>query len=266
MSNLRERAAQIKAAGEAERDNFQPQGLPLHIYRYWEQRSPHAPSKYGRTENFCHFWRVVAFWSPLMYIGNAITRVGTSKTGQGVISLVLLVALIVMGVASRDFLQAVVLGFVLGLGLLILGTAAYFIHKSWRKSWNKWLERFFYVLTGAIMVFAVVALLVSLFLDFGLIALLYIVGFVSVVTAFIFGLATLSDFIQGRRAVKRAEYCERLHKMTEEEYEEHTRQSAEPGKVSKFFSALGDVLVFAFQIVRVKKWKICPIVTVPKDA
>ena len=38
----------------------------------------------------------------------------------------------------------------------------------------------------------------------------------------------------------------------------------EPGRLKKFFAGLGDFFVLAANVVRVKKWKICPLVEVPR--
>lgn len=78
MSNLREKARAVKAAGEAERGNFEPTGAPKRMYDYWLRNTKssrgRAVRRGSRKENFCHFWRVVAIWGPLMWLSKTLSN------------------------------------------------------------------------------------------------------------------------------------------------------------------------------------------------
>jgi hypothetical protein len=300
MTNFRDKAREVKAAGEAERGNFEPNGVPLKAYKYWARntKSYRVPVR----ENFCHFWRVVAIWAPLMFLRKKSVDFVESKTGMVIIGLAVIAAIVFGGVASVDFriLLAVLLGviftvtggvagicfaageelddderiffkvaFVLGLPAALIAFGITKMALNWNKDWNEPLADFFlkvapFVL-GGVGIFALIA--------FGLTAgwlwLLFGIGlalaFVALIVVMIIGVSALSDFLSGRRALARDKALE----ADEAYYAEHgefpwqkTKTKREPGKVAKFFSGLADLIIFVSQIVRVKKWKICPIVTI----
>jgi len=121
MSELRERARAIKAAGEEARGEFTPTGAPLKVYSYWAKRSRHAPDR----ENFCHFWRVVMFWAPLMALRNGVVNVATHPVSVilGILVTLAMIAYVLLTVDSAIMAVLggllIILGFVLaGLGLI----------------------------------------------------------------------------------------------------------------------------------------------------
>lgn len=128
MSNLREKARAVKAAGEAERGNFNPTGAPKRMYDYWLDRTD---SKRGvdirlglRKENFCHFWRVVAIWGPLMWLGKAINR-NMNKIAL-VLGLAATIAFVIALFTVADFWVMVlgIIGVAIVIGLLTGGFIA----------------------------------------------------------------------------------------------------------------------------------------------
>lgn len=266
MSNMREKAREIKAAGEAERGNFEPHGVPKRVYSYWLENSvsnkADAIGSGQRRENFCHFWRVVAIWAPLLWLG---LEVVFTKTFAVVLGLASLVALVWLLTVSPTVL--------IGLGLILTAVAAvaavfglfYLIDQYYPESWIPATKK---VLTGLLIVAiaaGLIGLLVAAVIDFGWIVLAYIAGFIAGTVALIFGVATLSTFIEGRRALARKKHSDYLDSLSYEEYLAYREQKnapREPGKISKFFSGVGDFLVLAAQVVRVKKWKICPMVDI----
>jgi hypothetical protein len=51
-------------------------------------------------------------------------------------------------------------------------------------------------------------------------------------------------------------------KISEDEFYGRRAKRA-PGRIAKFFKGAGDFCHLIFQVVRVKKWKICPFVEIP---
>src|SRR4051812_11756485 len=98
MSNLRTRASEIKAAGEAERGNFEPTGAPKRLYQYWLSHSTTSRADKVRTglqrENFCHFWRVVAIWAPLMFLRRGVVKAAENRFVQIAVAIVLAVTFV----------------------------------------------------------------------------------------------------------------------------------------------------------------------------
>jgi len=134
-SALRERTSEIIEAGKAERGNFEPTGVPLAMYNYWLGHSFTDRAnriRLGiRRENFCHFWRVVAIWAPLMFLvvrptaitADALARFFSTRLGQAVAIVLYGVLFSLMGLigglALVSFvaltLPVVALGLVLGI-------------------------------------------------------------------------------------------------------------------------------------------------------
>ena len=272
MSNLRNKAAEIRAKGAEERGNFEPTGVPLRMYNYWLEESVSKKSYSLRAghmrENFCHFWRVVAIWAPLLFVGRKVLGFVESKAGLVTIGAMVLLALVIGGITSSGFLEflLIVLAAVAFVGAMIgLGIGLALLHqKFWRKSWNRIANKVFIGFLIALMAGAVIALIVALFVDFGWWALAGIAGFIAFFAAVAFGIIFLADFISARRADKRAERAriEDEWIKTGEGPNPFITPVREPGMISKFFSGVADFLVLTFQIIRVKKWKICPMVDV----
>lgn len=98
--------------------------------------------------------------------------------------------------------------------------------------------------------------------------LVWILGTAAVIGAgflAILGISFIADYVSGKRKVaeKQAEIA------AVEFYEEHGyfphEAPREPGRLEMFFRGIGDFIVFIGQIVRVNKWKICPLVEVKTD-
>lgn len=271
--NFRQRAAEVKAAGEETRGDFTPHGVPKRMYQWWLENSPSDKAqeiKNGtRRENFCHFWRVVVIWTPLLW---ALTKVldgaewvseRVTGTQAGIAFLVLLsgvVALIVTTTGTWiEFLQIV--GFLLlvtvGAGLFV--ALLYFLDKKTKNGVE--------ILFGTLAVIAVLIALCAGFLAVGF----WLFAIIGGVAAFVF-LAILLGVAAGKwveawRADRRTRANEAEELAWERYYDgdgpdPSARPVREPGRFSKFFSGIGDFLVLAAQVVRVNKWKICPLVEV----
>lgn len=298
--SLREKAQEVKAAGVAERGNFTPDGAPKRMYQYWLWKSNSRKAKdirYGdRKENFCHFWRVVALWAPLLWTWKKVEAAGNYILATfGVLAVATLVVAcilstnvlvtvlwvlaigvgiglgtlgIVSGISAAltederdeaDLMtspKAITIGFLLGLPTALLSFA---IVKG-VKFYNRNLTDYNKPIGISTAVLAVAGLLTLIGLSGGLVTLLWVVGtfagLVAVVAGVIIAGTFLSDYISGKRAVAR--------EATNAYVAEHGEYppEAEPGLVSRFFHGLGDFLILIGQVVRVKKWKICPIVEV----
>lgn len=310
MTIFRSKASEVIARGEAERGNFEPTGVPKRMYQYWlaGTQSSHgkAVRKGRRKENFCHFWRVVVVWAPLMFLKQKAEGFVTSKFGA-ITSVVLLIAAIVtlsvvfqsfaivvgiiiasiLAVAStlcglfsaislgaydsdeerlaashltkREALWMMIPGFPVGLPLLA-------IIKGARAFCNRWGHRANEILVGlfaALIVFVFVSLAV-------LEGFLYVLLLLGITAAVLFGggvlayiASKIADYIVGRRAEQREKDAEAYREMLDSDepvFFDTTPKS--PGRISKFFTGLADFLILTFQIVRVKKWKICPTVEI----
>ena len=261
MPDFRDRAEAVKSAGEARRGEFNPTGVPLKVYKYFVEHGGRAPAQ----ENFCHFWRVVVIWAPLMWLVLGATELAT-KTWVQVSVLVALVATVV-------FLCLSFHSFAIGIGVavaLAVGVLALFFTVNWIVHFverhhlgsliGSTLLISFAVLVGAGVVFALVmlGLEVAWWAPFAVIA-----GAAALVGLSIGGIWLAEKHTEKNRAKRAKEREERWEFFDEHgHFPEDEREPREPGKVSKFFHGLGDFLILAANIVRVNKWKICPIVTI----
>lgn len=263
---LRDKAAEIKAAGEAERGNFEPHGAPLRVYNYWLNNSESTKAeliKAGhRRENFCHFWRVVVIWAPLLRVILSLEKFGESKFGKVVMGLVVVASIFVLFTttgALHILLEA--LGVTLAVSAVVTGLM--FLHAQfWNSEWNDTVSVALMYATGAIGVIALFALLVLGYLDFGFMFFVWLLGGLAAVAGTTFLGYSLAEFISGRRAIANERVRAERYAFLEEHGNFPEDEPREPGMVSKFFTALADFLILSAQIVRVKKWKICPMVDI----
>lgn len=70
MSHLQLLTRELVRDADARRGTFTPTGVPYDIYRWWRQRTTRDIVR----ENFCHYWRVVLIWAPLMAVRKGITH------------------------------------------------------------------------------------------------------------------------------------------------------------------------------------------------
>lgn len=273
MSNLRERAAEIKAAGEEERGNFTPTGVPLRMYEFWNSISDKGPRVTGKKENFCHFWRVVVFWAPLFAVLYAVVAVADNRAVRmvsyvGTAALVLF-ALFTFGLAPMDFLIGAGLGAAL---IAVGGTVGFGLYKfgCWVQDWPDRVQIYAMktvigglitggvVAIGSIIVSAAMAegwLLVLGGIGIGLVSLVALIAFMTVLIDFIAGRRKLAK----QRALDEWEAFYAKHGMSPETAKRDAKAARGP---SKFWTGVADVLIFLGQIVRVNKWKVCPLVEI----
>jgi phage shock protein PspC (stress-responsive transcriptional regulator) len=293
MSNLRERAREIRDAGAEERGNFQPSGTPLKMYQFWARHSNNVPAR----ENFCHYWRVVAFWAPLMFLRVKGEDVLTSRVGLSLIAAFAIIALIVAALTTPagPFILGLFIGVYILTGIftgaiegledeyqastdvvrvffwvsILVSGPVYGLCKlvEWIQGWSyeakdtaKTVLTFLGVALAVLLVLGFFTLII---LAYGWLAVLMVLGIaaagVGSFLGLIIGISALADFVSGRRRVA---YYRRLEAQ---DYDDEPREPVapkEPGAFRKFMASIGDFIIFAAQVVRVKKWKICPIVTI----
>ena len=262
MSKFRERAREIRAKGVAERGNFTMRGVPLKIWNYWYSKT----DKVIDRENFCHYWRVVFFWAPLYFLADKILDFLDTLAGKILVTLAV-IGLVVWGAtASVDFMILLLVM----LGVTVFVTLIFGLAHLAEKNLSPKTRRRLGTTIAWILLAAVAAVLLLLlylaWLDFGIIAFAWIFGVLAFVVALGFGMAYLADLLVGRRAVNIDRDHEELMAYVNEHGHMPEAEPREPGRVSKFFSGIGDFVVLIAQVVRVKKWKICPMAEVPKES
>lgn len=258
--NLRQRAKQTYAKGVAERGNFTPSGTPLNMYKYWAKQARHVPER----ENFCHYWRVVAIWAPLAFFRNLGLRVLNNPIVQ-ILGVVAIIAGIVYAAAnihavligllvSLVILVGAVVGVLIGLGIQKL------IRKVWRSKWNDVIM--LRVIPSLLVLLALSMLsivVVSLWSDVGAWSLLIILLGILAIVGFGALFNITINYLIGRRIGKSEKLVCDYERFAGRETESTIRM---PGRMSRFFNGILDILIFVFQVVRVKKWKICPTVDI----
>ncbi len=281
MNNFREKAREVKAAGVAERGNFEPTGVPKRMYNFWlnetNSKKGKAIRRGTRRENFCHFWRVVAIWAPLLFLGCLFLDLLDSPLFIGLVGLVLLGGFVTLFFVVNDFW--IVVATILAIIFTALASVAvcaglvFLQEKYWKDSWTPVFRKVCLTIAGILVVAAVA---------FGFYAWITatsatFVGLFLVVCV-VFGLvlsfagAKAANFISGKRAIAREKNRERTDaflrgEITRAEYVGHNRR--EPNRFEKrmaaIFSGIADFIVLIAQVVRVNKWKICPLVEVDKN-
>lgn len=286
MSNYRTRAAEVKAAGEAARGDFEPTGVPLRMYQWWLANSPGKKARDikdgSRRENFCHFWRVVVFWTPLLAMVIAVTglaEAGIEKMeGRGAYvagAVITVGAAIAVWLLSSEGLWLDFLSFVgVGVGIILVAGAAV-IGGAWLS------ERYSWFLPGlliaALAAFAAFLMFIG-FQSVGAVLFAYIAAAVIGLGVVGFSIFKVGERIQAKRELRKQKAREARRAALDAWYNgegpdpdevparEPRKPSAFERKVVAFLSGLGDFFVLATQVVRVNKWKICPLVTVDSDA
>lgn len=293
--SLREKAREIKAAGEAERGNFDPSGKPLDLYMQWRADRIRRFKDVTARENFCHFWRVVAIWVPLMKIRHGASAVA-EHPAFGPVSLFLLAALAAVGlitgsVMSTAFFQAllIIIGLLYGAcGMVFGGVLSQTDSTDDEYNFLKWAsvatfptalpvwaignivkripddvgETILGVVVGLVLAAFAVGLVVWAIQDLGwLWGIVTVLAVPAAIVAGVFACVLVADFLKGLMIRHETKVAAREAEYTGVS----STEPKEPGKVSKFFTAIADFIILVAQVVRTKKWKICPIVTIPQD-
>jgi hypothetical protein len=258
-----------------------------------------------QKENFCHFWRVVLFWAPARKVAYGIDKYVLNGYVAAALAILFVAALLtiailnpldaleVVGVVILIGLQAagglagisagltdsqrreydllddkpfIALLFVLGFGLALpfyLVTRFVRFYKERLIPYNK---RIGLSVLGLALVASTLIGGTALSWHFVLVAatLAVAAGFVGVIGFFLIG--HISDFIQGRRvlAKKRTEDALAVY-IAENGHAPVYKPSALEIRLGKIFRGIGDFIVLVAQVIRVKKWGICPLVEIEDD-
>lgn len=303
--SFRDKAREIREAGEAQRGNFEPSGKPKEMYQYWLNNSDSLDAKALRRgekrENFCHFWRVVAIWAPLLYLGRALQRAASHDTFWGVFGALGLILVSAGSIVSSNFRLATLvgLGIIVGLAMLLCSCwAVEILHRRIaEKPSNSGLSRKQEnVVIGLGVPFFPVGVLAYLFVcgidalvkagpvAFATVFIVLMYTIVSVPTFLDFGWTGLAWLYGGSLAlvlaiglavmigIKISTYIEGSRALREqsEQEEDHSDDhgfvyEAKPKKQGGFWRGVGDFLILLAQVARVNKWKICPIVQVDNE-
>jgi hypothetical protein len=295
--SLKEKTEEVVAEGEANRGVRTPTGVPKRIYDYWLRESNSTKASAIRSgyrkENFCHYWRVVAIWAPLMFLKHKTETLFENRAFQ--IALVVLAVMLVVGLSLKYHSVLIALGLVVGgavaLAWLLLAGLAGIV--SAEDGFNQSFEDepvhqrigwalapvagLFYLGTKAVQKITPLAKqhpksfswTLAALVTLGLAVLNFALGGVTAVAAYaltlaviygiyrlgLWGFPLLSDKIESahdKRVAERVAY-----------FEEHGEYpTREPGRIVRFFQAVGEFIVFVAQVIRVKKWKICPLVDI----
>jgi len=287
--SFRDKADEVKAAGERARSNWTPQGKPLEWYKAWvaDRRARHK--SVPERENFCHYWRVVAIWYPLSVLRNKADDISQSRAFWpvvlSVLGLAVLAGLVTGSILNTAFFYGLLItigifyvfvGFIVGLAIGSEGdfdddwpVLAAFVTSwplyglaRWTNSLSKSTKD--KVAVGIVVVlflFIAIMLLSILFSAAGWLWGSVVLGVILAVAAgiYFFGGSFISWIAYRREQRENARYD-----AWEESYSAPREPAApkEPGVVSRFFHAVGDFLILLAQVVRVNKWKICPLVEV----
>jgi hypothetical protein len=269
MSNFRMKTNEVLEKGKKERGNFQPPGLLVGMYNYWlnasESDKAYEIRSGKRRENLCHFGRIILFWAPMFWISNKANRFVSNPFGA-TISVAIALALAVWACMVSGAVLSVVMIALLSAVLIAeaagVGYVAYRAHQRfWNSDWNHWAEKIglgflFAVLASILISLFVIATMAHWWAPFAILA-----GF-ACFAGLIALMVYVETYIRGKRALARELTRAKIAAMSNEEYQTYLNQKNEPSKANKFFSGLGDILIFVFQFARVKKWKICPFVEI----
>lgn len=297
--SFRDKARSIREQGAAERGNYSPaqNSIPLRMYQFWANL---RPQKVPTRENFCHYWRVVLIWAPLWFLLNKFVWFVSPKAGLvTVCAAAIVVAVYLLSLGGTLAFQLllfvaacvyVALGLVLGVIAastrnaydpfteefgwkpllyfitalpayaltVVIDVAIKKVSKSTWRSIGRAVGRAIFVLFVAVAAACLIFMVATQLLYFLLALGLVVAGaFILLVLSF------LADFLkQKHRASVQARTT---YETVDWGYYETQVAVVEPSRVAKFFMAIGDFINLAFQVVRVKKWKICPIVEIPKS-
>ena len=255
---------EIVESGKASRGEYDPEpgSMPLRVYQFWNANTSHPRER----ENFCHYWRVVFIWAPLMFfrvkvlepIGDFVADLlpePKPKRQYTFEEIVEMRRLERLREEERERLKRE-------------GTSLRWVLYRFFKNHG---EKVAMALAGLAILSALVGSGIAggWWVPFGIIG-----GFILFV-ALVIGLSMLGEYIKD----KAREAESRAFNARWEYFEKHGEFPPEPEpkrangfvrglrfvgrKVKAGLMVMGEFFVLAGQAVRVTKWKICPMVNVP---
>lgn len=272
--------------GKENRGDFTPKAgsVPVRMYNYWLRQSKTPGAALIRTgarkENFCHYWRVVAIWAPLRALLNAGDAFLNSRfAGAAIIAVG--VALLAYGALTINGFWSgllIALGIILGISAAIaaiVGSAILVCEKIPEKFPNfaRRVENVFkspktWLGLGGLVVAGIIVL------TSGTNPVSYLVWGLIIGSLTLAGLAIvkLIDYENGK-AAKRQEEWDALTWEDQDKIIDYldyiNNVKKEPSRIQvaivNFFGHIYDFLELGVQVVRVNKWKICPLVEIPQE-
>lgn len=316
---LRDRTNEVLEEGRARRGEFQPEtgSVPLRLYQYWAKHVKRW--KIPERENFCHYWRVVALWAPLMWVRRGFIRVFSSPITYAVLVTALIIVGLGVGLFKSDSVQQVLIGitasawctmgvigafwwldvgkvrsnsmdksekifcwscFAIALPVALVCAAVFwpiraaylFTTQRWTRKHDQYLRQ---GLFGTVILAAgvgFVAAMWGVWDNHGLIGISIVMGGIAALVMIAFAIPVVADFIKGKRALAEARRAAAEQRRVDELLEMANNgvtptagKERKPSRIGKFFRGVGDMVIFTAQVIRVNKWKICPIVTIPTN-
>jgi len=236
--SIADKKDEILAKGEAQRGQFDPEpgSAPVRMYQYWVENSWVHGQPAPARENFCHYWRIVLIWGPLWWVFlHTLYPVFTSRPAKAA----------ARGLKKIHIPQAIKSFFNNNEEKILLGTV-YALSVA-----------FGAVMLG-ILVYSLITHTANTLIILGIIA-----GVIAFVTLMVM---VLSHFIDKADAKKRKiedAAFEAYFKGEGPHPYDHKEENKQPGRLKRFFKAVGEYVSVFFTVLRTKKWKICPFVTVP---
>lgn len=234
--DLSDKARDVVAEGTARRGEYDPEpgSVPYRLYQDYARRGGRVPTR----ENFCHFWRVVVIWAPLFWV-----RDHTVNTAP-----------------FKRFMKSGVGGTLKAVGRGIAFPFKFIDRKVGH-------DRLMNIGIITFMTLVVLYALGMLFLMGSSLAwwapLVLVAGLAAVAVFIGYVIEPLIDKRQRRKQAERdAAWAKRWEAILNGTYEPEPEVVKQPGIVRRFFSGLWDLIVLLAQVIRVKKWKICPYVNI----
>lgn len=225
---FKDKADDIVTKGKMRRGQFNPEPDSAHLkaYKWWVENSRFGEKP--KQENFCHYWRVVLIWTPLLWLCD-------------------------QAISALEWV----------LGKFPKREANYDKKPSFFRRHKSAIDSIMMYVAVAWFLVLIAIILVVAAIEFwknpagGLLVLGIIVGVIALVSGGVF----ITGRIMERSKIRREEFLD--GKITLDEYMGDKEKKA-PGKIRKFFNGVGDFCHLIFQVVRVKKWSICPLVKIPE--
>jgi MFS family permease len=298
--SLKTRTQEVLEAGKAKRGDWQPEkgSWSERRYQYYHKRT----GKGRENENFCRFWRVATIWATKERWAERAENV-SDKT-YGIIAVLVYALIISLFAQSSAWLVSVIIvavplavaGIISTVELLrkrsrweepltdkqrklawVFAALAFpvslpiagltWVIRRWPSEWN---ETVVNVILG-IFSLGVLALFVFFIIDtfhdwtWAAVITIAIVAVIvtAVVAAFAFAAVLISGFREKKKEARQNEYERRLDAGEPVEYTAIVHPFS--AWLGRLFTNIGDIIIFVAQVVRVKKWKVCPLVQMDLD-
>jgi len=247
MSDFKDKSEQVLEDGKAARATFQPpvDSAPLRAYQYWLKSTGREPFR----DNFCHFWRVVLIWAPLHWVADhTLVPLFTSRPIRAV------------GRGIAWVFQKPVRSYKA-------------LHYDTRKTIGNVAAYIFMALLALLFLFALVSLAVKIGVVNFLLVILGALAIVAVLFGVVWVFGRIAEHNRAKARLRADERRKYLNSLSYDEWRLAVGLDSPPrkprwydkylAKLDKGLKNVGDFLVLAVNVVRVNKWKICPLVEIP---